>query len=168
MAAVNAQQHHQEKVRQHARKKLILNPGAKPAEILGTYKQFLKVEERRLRMLHYAGASGPEVAHGRAHVMDLVLEHIFKAASENVRQQVGLAPVPLLLVATGGFGRGELCPHSDIDILFVHQTAIRAPKSHPYVTAVVEQVLYMLWDIGLKVGHATRSVGEVVEQANSV
>ena len=167
VATVNAQQHHQEKVRQHARKKLILNPGAKPAEILGTYKQFLKVEERRLRMLHYAGASGPEVAHGRAHVMDLVLEHIFKAASENVRQQAGLVPVPLLLVATGGYGRGELCPHSDIDILFVHQTAIRAPKSHPYVTAVVEQVLYMLWDIGLKVGHATRSVGEVVEQANS-
>ena len=167
VAAVNAQQHYQEKVRLHARKKLILKPGAKPAEILSVYKQFLKVEEHRLRMLHAAGGSGPEVAHGRAHVMDLVLEHIFKAASENVQQQAGLPPVDLLLVATGGFGRGELCPHSDIDILFVHQTAVRAPKSHPYVTAVVEQVLYMLWDIGLKVGHATRSVGEVVEQANT-
>jgi len=163
---VNAQQRHREKVRQHARQRLVLKPGAKPAEILDIYKQFLKVEEHRLRMLHCAGASGREVAQGRAHVLDLLLEHIFKAAAENVRQQNGLSPVPLLLIATGGYGRGELCPHSDIDILFLHNAATRGQKSHPFIAAVVGQVLYMLWDVGLKVGHATRSVSEAVEQAN--
>ena len=117
-------------------------------------------------MLQHAGASGREVAQGRAHVLDVVLDHLFKAAVENVRQQVGQTPVPLLLIATGGYGRGELSPHSDIDILFLHNTASRGPKTHPFITAVVEQVLYMLWDVGLKVGHATRSVSEAVAQAN--
>ena len=166
VAVVTAQQQYRDKVRQNARQRLVLKPGAKPAEILGTYKQFLKVEEHRLRMLQQAGASGREVAQGRAHVLDLLLDHLFKAAVENVRGQAGLTPVPLLLIATGGYGRGELSPHSDIDILFLHNTASRGPKSHPFITAVVEQVLYMLWDVGLKVGHATRSVSEAVAQAN--
>ena len=163
---VSAQQRYREKVRQHARQRLILKPGAKPAEILGTYKRFLKIEEHRLRLLQRAGASGREVAQGRAHVLDLVLNHIFQAASDNVGRQAGVQPVPVLLIAVGGYGRGELCPHSDIDILFLHNTAMRGPKSQPFITALVEQVLYMLWDIGLKVGHATRSVSESVTQAN--
>ncbi len=166
VTAVSAQQHYREKVRHHARQRLILKSGAKPSEILSTYKQFLKVEAHRLRMLQHTGASGREVAQGRAHVLDLVLDHLFKAAVENVSQQAGLTPVPLLLIATGGYGRGELSPHSDIDILFLHNTASRGPKAHPFITAVVEQVLYMLWDVGLKVGHATRSVSEAVAQAN--
>ncbi|MEI8314570.1 MAG: [protein-PII] uridylyltransferase [Verrucomicrobiota bacterium] len=166
VTAVSAQQHYRDKVRQHARQDLVIKPGTKPAEALSAYKQFLKVETHRLRMLHNAGASGREVAQGRAHVLDLFLDHLFKVAIENARQQAGLTPVPLLLIATGGYGRGELSPHSDIDILFLHNTASRGPKPHPFVTAVVEQILYILWDVGLKVGHATRSVSEAVAQAN--
>jgi len=161
---MTVQQRHHEKVRQHAEERLVLKPGAKPAEILGQYKQFLKVEEHRLRMAHRAGAGGREMAQGRAHVMDVVLRHIFEAATQNVRQAT--SPVPLLLCAIGGFGRGELSPCSDIDIMFLHDTPMRAAKSHPYVAAVVEQVLYMLWDMDFKVGHSTRSISEATAQAN--
>lgn len=143
VTAVSAQQHYRDKVRQHARQDLVIKPGTKPAEALSAYKQFLKVETHRLRMLHNAGASGREVAQGRAHVLDLFLDHLFKVAIENARQQAGLTPVPLLLIATGGYGRGELSPHSDIDILFLHNTASHGPKPHPFVTAVVEQILYI-------------------------
>lgn len=144
---------HRQKVRDHAAQRLALKPGAKPAEILATYKKFLKVEEHRLRMAHAAGATGREVAGGRAHVIDTLLEHIFHCA--------GPAAAPLLLVAYGGYGRGELSPHSDIDIMFVHNS--RTPAA---VTPVIEKILYTLWDTGLKVGHATRSIDEAVEQAN--
>ena len=66
------------------------------------------------------------------------------------------------VVATGGYGRAEIAPQSDLDIMFL----IRSPKGKD-VTAAVEWMLYMLWDLGLKVGHATRTVDETVEMAKS-
>ena len=60
-------------------------------------------------------------------------------------------------MATGGYGRGELAPGSDIDLLFV-----RPFKQTAWGESVIEFILYMLWDLGLKVGHATRSLAECV------
>jgi [protein-PII] uridylyltransferase len=155
-----------EKVRKHANERLVLKPGAKRSEILNLYKKFLKVEEHRLRMAHRAGASGREVALGKAQVMDIVLRHIWMAATEHFRQNTPTDTVPMSLVAIGGYGRGELSPYSDIDIMFLHGATARGSKQDPYVKAIVEQVLYMLWDINLKVGHSTRSISEAVDQAN--
>ena len=160
------QQAYLEKVLRHAEERLVLKSGARPAEILNVYKKFLKVEEHRLRMLHRAGAGGSEIAQGRAHVMDVVLRHVFKAADENYRHTHSDDVVPVSLVAIGGYGRGELSPYSDIDIMFLHDSSNRATSHHPYLKEIVEQVLYMLWDVGLKVGHSTRSVGDAVTQAN--
>jgi [protein-PII] uridylyltransferase len=61
----------------------------------------------------------------------------------------------LCVVATGGYGRAQLAPGSDVDLLFV-----RPYKETPWSESVIEFILYMLWDMGLKVGHATRSLGE--------
>ena len=61
----------------------------------------------------------------------------------------------LSIVATGGYGRGELAPFSDIDLLF-----LRPYKQTAWGESVIEFILHILWDIGLKVGHATRSVPE--------
>jgi len=157
---------HLERVLLHAEQRLVLKPGSRPAEILGLYKKFLKVEEHRLRMAHRAGAGGREIALGRAQVMDVILRHILNASAEHLRQNQPAPVVPILLVAIGGYGRGELSPYSDIDIMFLHNSPIRGSKHHPYIEAIVEQVLYMLWDIGLKVGHSTRTINEAVAQAN--
>lgn len=67
---------------------------------------------------------------------------------------------PLAIVATGGYGRGMLAPFSDIDLLFITQD-----DPTPDTLAAVEFSLYFLWDLGLKVGHATRSVAECVAEA---
>jgi [protein-PII] uridylyltransferase len=156
-----------EKVLRHAEERLVLKSGARPAEILSLYKKFLKVEEHRLRMLHHAGGGGREIAQGRAHVMDVVLRHVFQAADENYRQtHPEAAGVSVSLVAIGGYGRAELSPYSDIDIMFLHDASARTSAHHPYLKEIVEQVLYMLWDVGLKVGHSTRSVSDAVTQAN--
>jgi len=66
----------------------------------------------------------------------------------------------LCLMAVGGYGRGELSPFSDIDLLF-----LLPYKSTPYSEQVVEYMLYILWDLGVKVGHATRSIAECVRLA---
>jgi [protein-PII] uridylyltransferase len=66
----------------------------------------------------------------------------------------------LSVVATGGYGRAQLAPGSDIDLLFV-----RPFKQTAWGESVIEFILHMLWDLGLKVGHATRSLGECVRLA---
>ena len=67
-------------------------------------------------------------------------------------------PIPsenerVAIVAVGGYGRGEMAPHSDVDLLF-----LTPRKVSPWAESVVESMLYMLWDLKLKVGHATRTV----------
>ena len=66
------------------------------------------------------------------------------------------------LAAVGGYGRGTLAPGSDIDLLF-----ILPYKQTPWGEQVTEFVLYMLWDLGQKVGHAVRSVDECIRMARS-
>src|SRR3546814_12141189 len=68
----------------------------------------------------------------------------------------------LSLVAVGGYGRGELAPQSDIDLLF-----LLPYKLTPRSEQVVEEILYLLWDMGFKVGHATRPVHECIRLAKN-
>jgi len=68
----------------------------------------------------------------------------------------------IALAAVGGYGRGTLAPGSDIDLLF-----ILPYKQTPWGEQVTEYILYMLWDLGQKVGHAVRSVDECIRMARS-
>ena len=68
----------------------------------------------------------------------------------------------MTVVATGGYGRGLLAPGSDIDLLF-----LLPYKQTAWSESVAEALLYCLWDMGLKVGHATRSVSECIRQAKA-
>ncbi|QNA82716.1 [protein-PII] uridylyltransferase [Sphingomonas sp. So64.6b] len=68
----------------------------------------------------------------------------------------------LTLIAVGGYGRGEMAPHSDIDIGFLTPW-----KQTGWSEQVIETMLYALWDLGLKVGHSSRSLDEMVRQAKS-
>ena len=68
----------------------------------------------------------------------------------------------MAIVATGGYGRGLLAPGSDIDLLF-----ILPYKASPWCESVIEAILYILWDLKLKVGHATRTVEECLRSAKA-
>jgi len=68
----------------------------------------------------------------------------------------------MAIVATGGYGRGLLAPGSDIDLLF-----LLPYKQTAWGEQVAEAILYCLWDLGLKVGHATRSIDECIRQAKA-
>ena len=92
--------------------------------------------------------------------MDILFRELFEGVSREVAPK-GLSE-PLMVLATGGYGRRELTPCSDIDIMFL------IPRAHPSKQAeeVIRQTLTALWDIGYKVGHATRSLPQAIKQAN--
>src|SRR5437660_6540783 len=94
-------------------------------------------------------------------VQDEIIRILFSAATRHLYR----SPIPsgaerMAVVATGGYGRGLMAPESDIDLLF-----ILPYKQTAWGEQVAEAILYCLWDMGLKVGHATRSADEGIRQA---
>ncbi|HEY2568660.1 MAG TPA: [protein-PII] uridylyltransferase [Candidatus Udaeobacter sp.] len=154
---------HLEQVLTHAASRLAATGARRPTEVLPLYKKFLKVEEHRLRLKHQAGGGGREICGRRAELVDVLLQYVFGAATTTVVQGNGTAKSPLALIALGGYGRGELNPFSDIDVMLLHK---ESKQISPRLEEMVQQVLYLLWDSGFKVGHSTRSIKEAIAEAN--
>jgi len=131
-----------------------------PSERFELYMGFLRAEEQRIREAHREGAGGIDIASRRAALIDVLLANVLESAA----RRHGVSSSSLLsLVAVGGYGRHLLNPGSDIDILFLlPRESTKLPKN---VQEVVQDVLYPLWDMGFKVGHACRSIGECIQQA---
>ncbi len=116
---------------------------------------------RRFEADRDARTRGREAVKAYAYLIDQIIRALYDFAFERVYPN----PNPTqgerkAVVATGGYGRAELAPQSDIDLLF-----LLTYKLTPHAEQVIEYMLYMLWDLGLKVGHATRSVDECVRMA---
>lgn len=149
----------------HARS--MLSPSKKKglsrSERLTLYKKFLKIEEHRIHRLHKSGGSGLRICRRRSDLVDIVLKNLYQDAIEEACGNLKYE-FPLTIMATGGYGRGRLNPCSDVDIHFVQ------PKGARALTLVgekmVENMLYMLYDCGFKVGHAVRSAMATIRQAN--
>ncbi|HEU4388301.1 MAG TPA: [protein-PII] uridylyltransferase [Blastocatellia bacterium] len=128
-------------------------------EQVEAFRSFLKVETERLRIRHRFGLPGSEIVAGRSYVIDLVVCRVCQLAASDLdlteAELSGFAAVAL-----GGYGRKELCPFSDIDILFLY-----SGRKSQFIKKLVEPVLYILWDAGLTVGHSFRSVSECVSIA---
>src|SRR5881296_333305 len=94
-------------------------------------------------------------------MQDEIIRILYSAATRHLyRSHVPSGAERMAVVATGGYGRGLMAPESDIDLLF-----ILPYKQTAWGEQVAEAILYCLWDMGLKVGHATRSVDESIRQA---
>jgi [protein-PII] uridylyltransferase len=157
-----------QKIEASAATRLVLPAGRQPSEELARYKAFLKVETHRLKMLHRAGAGGREVCAARAHILDVLLRHFWDTARQSLSPQAQKEFPKIALIALGGYGRGELNPHSDIDFMFLHNgQVVGAGRPHPYLARMLDGILYPLWDLGFKIGHSVRSLEECVKVANS-
>ncbi len=89
-----------------------------------------------------------------AHLTDGVVQTVLDVAQSRLHPN----PNPtegerLSVIAVGGYGRGEMAPHSDVDLLFLMPWKIT-----PWAESLIESMLYMFWDLHLKVGHASRTV----------
>ena len=110
------------------------------------------------RRLVATPSAGHEIAKAQAFLIDqlvrVIHDHVTTAVYPMNNRSTGER---LAVLAVGGYGRGEMAPHSDVDIAFI--TPI---KQTPWCEQVIEAMLYFLWDLALKVGHSSRSLDEMV------
>lgn len=124
------------------------------SDVLEALKSALAAGREEVRRRFDDGATGADVVRANCFLIDQIIRVLHDFAQTRVFPLANPTKGErLALVAVGGYGRGELAPHSDIDLLFLHLY-----KSAPHSEQIVEFMLYMLWDLGLKVGHATRNV----------
>ena len=96
-------------------------------------------------------------------LIDSLLKVIFK---NSYFHSLGNKHYQLTLIAVGGYGRGELSPHSDLDILFLLPNKLRKNDTKK-IENVIELILYILWDLGYTVGHSTRTIDDCIEKSRS-
>jgi [protein-PII] uridylyltransferase len=136
---------------------------ARPA-IVAALKKALQDGRAELdRRLVERPSAGHEITGGHSFLIDQLVrtihDHVIADVYPSANRSSGER---LTLVAVGGYGRAEMAPHSDVDIAFLHPT-----RHAPWCEQVIEAMLYYLWDLGLKVGHSSRSVAELVRMARA-
>jgi [protein-PII] uridylyltransferase len=154
------------RLHQHAQKRLFFDPGVSRNKQLPAYKRYLELENVMLERMHRKGESGLKVCQARAAMIDVVIENLFLAALDLYTTEHGALPCKMAILATGGYGRRELNPHSDIDLMFLYPLKAGGKAFKKFQELVTEEILYPLWDLGLKVGHASRNAKEVVEECS--
>ena len=132
---------------------------------LAAAKAYLKAEQAVLLASHQAGSTGLAIVRARSASIDTLLVALFDYAIASFTRQHGPQPMPVSLLALGGYGREELAPWSDIDVMFLFPAKTKATLAHPLQEHLTQEILYLLWDCGLKVGHSTRTLDEVFIEA---
>lgn len=122
-----------------------------PRAQIGDWKRTLAAENDKLRQAFLAKAAAGELLRRRSALIDRQLKQVWKTHA---------MPPKTALVAVGGYGRGQLFPHSDIDLLLLLPATADARLQHQ-----LETLVSMLWDIGLEVGHSVRTIEECAELA---
>ena len=134
--------------------------GKTTGESLKAYQRFRRLEEHRLRLRISSGAGGREVVRQRSDLIDILFRRLF---AQTCTEHFGKAkPEKFVIVAFGGYGRREMNPFSDVDIMFLHARGKPSAKE----VAVVQEIIRLLWDIGFKVGHSVRSIAQAISHSN--
>ena len=132
--------------------KSALNRSAEP---IAVFREQLRRGRDTLEQCHLDGALAQEVVYHHAWLVDQFVCAAWQYCAGNTDPDTGIA-----LVAVGGYGRGELHPHSDVDLMLL----LRA-RAAPELREFAERFLRFLWDIGLDVGHSVRTVADSTREA---
>ncbi len=137
------------------------NPADARAEVLACFKQAYQQGRDAILQAFMENRDGRRTARRLSDLADRIVRLACEHAAEDLYPLGNPSKAEkITLAAVGGYGRGELAPFSDIDLLFLLPYKI-TPRSEQ----VVEAVLYLLWDMGFKVGHATRSLNDCLRRA---
>lgn len=114
-----------------------------------------------IKLMHEAGGSGLQAVQARALLVDDVVRSLVRLIGDDAARDA-VEPTPLVVVALGGYGRGELHPLSDIDLMVIYDGTLSG-----YAQRITQELLYTLWDLGLQVGHSLRSLDDCVAMART-
>lgn len=136
---------------------------ARPAIVELLREALANGREELARRLRARPSHGTECAQGQAFLIDQLVRvihdhivgHVYRASNRSTGERIAL-------VAVGGYGRGEMAPFSDVDLLF-----LIPGKKTPWIEQAIEATLYLLWDLKLKVGQAVRTVADCQRQARA-
>lgn len=132
----------------------------KRALYLSGCKNFLARYREELKQLHQDGAGGADITHLLSDMMDELNNRLFLSIIYDVGGGDSMLE-HVALVAVGGYGRGELNPYSDIDIMFLYDDILPVAT----VEDIAQKLLYFLWDIRLDVGYSVRTIADSIEMA---
>lgn len=133
----------------------LLDRGYPRPDFLRNLKALIATSEERIRQEHHGGMRGRNVVRHLTALVDDVVRTIFQYALH----QHGESGPACALLAIGGYGRGELNPYSDIDLMFL------CHKTPP--DTVIRETLYLLWDVGYTLGHSVRTRRDAVKMADA-
>jgi [protein-PII] uridylyltransferase len=137
------------------------NEALRRPQVLQLLREALRHGRAIARQRLEAGAGGVDTARLLAEITDEVLTALYDYVTIHVvRASNPTEGERIALMAVGGYGRGALAPFSDLDLLF-----LRPYKATAHTESVIEYILYVLWDLGFKVGHASRTVEECIRYA---
>jgi len=144
------------RIRQHAEKRLLFKDAENDTQRIQMLKEFVRLEDEMLKRYHQKGDSGIRVSKARAIVMDVIIENLHERAQDRLKKECKNATA-FSVLANGGYGRGEMNPHSDVDLMFLYPIRINSSKNEDQREIVTREILYPLWDSGFKVGHSSRT-----------
>ncbi|RNC69578.1 MAG: [protein-PII] uridylyltransferase [Desulfuromonadales bacterium] len=128
---------------------------------LAASKHFLHHYREEIKAKHRSGAPGEVVVRDITAMADTLIRKLFRSITKDVGH-AGRGREHLTLMAIGGYGRGELNPYSDIDLMFLY-----SGKDQARVEDIAQKLLYFLWDMRLDVGYSVRNLQDCVEMAAS-
>ena len=126
-------------------------------------RAWLEEVREELAVRHFAGAGGIAIVTEFTGCLDRMVCALYRHAERRYARRFSRLNQRLAVIARGGYGRAELNPQSDIDLLFLHDY-----KPGPYVEVVTEIMLHAMWDAGLTVGHVVRNVRECVRASDDL
>lgn len=125
-------------------------------------KDFWEGLSDEIYALHKNGAGGQIVCHCISDVVDAVFEELYKKFMSKRDRFDPFSPKDFCLVALGGYGRRELCPRSDIDLMFLYS---EKRVNDNFKVEAIDEIMYPIWNLGYKIGHSSRTLPEAVEDA---
>lgn len=131
-------------------------------DVLKLFKNVLKTGRAEIKTrFENKKANGIVTVHNYAFLIDQIVRTLYDFTTQYVYAiHTPTKAEQFCVAAVGGYGRAEMAPESDIDLLF-----LLPYKQTPKVEQAIEYMLYLLWDLGLKVGHSTRSIDECLKLA---
>ena len=124
-----------------------------PHELIKPLKEAVIKTDEGLKALYQSGSDVNNIVFGRSYLTDQLIDTIYQVLFADIDQEIAL-------IAVGGYGRGELHPKSDIDLMLLLKD-----EESDKTKAVLEQFLMLLWDIKLEIGHSVRTVEECIEES---